>query len=263
MRETATELDPRAAALHAYLLHRGDTGLILGQRLSAWCGHGPVLEQDIALTNVALDLVGQARNYYQYAARLAADDDVSEDTYAYWRNDGDFTNPLLCEVDNGDWGRTLMRQFLHDQYHFPLLEALRESADEHLGAIAAKSLKEVAYHRRYSADWVVRLGDGTDESHARMQTALGELWRYTGELLTSAPVDLAAAEWGLAPKPETLAGEYDARVRAVLTKATLEVPDVPAVAMRTGGKSGRHSEALGFLLAELQHLHRSHPGATW
>ena len=255
-------MDARTTALHAFLLHRGDTGLILGQRLSAWCGHGPVLEQDIALTNVALDLVGQARNYYQYAAQLA-DDGSTEDTYAYWRNDGDFMNPLLCEVDNGDWGRTLMRQFLYDQYHFLLLESLRESSDEHLGAIAAKSIKEVAYHRRYSADWVVRLGDGTEESHQRMQVALDALWRYSGELLTSAPVDVAAAEWGLAPKPETLAADYRASVTEVLAKATLDVPEVPPIAMRHGGKSGRHSEALGFVLAEMQHLHRSHPGATW
>lgn len=255
-------MDARTAALHAYLLHRGDTGLILGQRLGAWCGHGPVLEQDIALTNVALDLVGQARNYYQYAARLA-DDGSTEDTYAYWRNDGDFLHPLLCETENGDWGRTLMRQFLHDQHHFLLLEALRESDDGHLAAIAAKSIKEVAYHRRYSADWVVRLGDGTGESHRRMQAALDGLWRYTAELVTSAPVDTAAAEAGLAPKPESLAATYYAGVEAVLAKATLTPPDLPAVAMRHGGKAGRHSEALGFLLAEMQHLHRSHPGATW
>ena len=250
------------SALLDFVLHRADTCLILGQRLSSWCGHGPVLEQDIALTNVALDLVGQARNYYQYAAELEGRG-RTEDDFAYLRNDRDFLNPLLCEVENGDWGQTILRQFLFDEHHYLLLGALRDSTDAHLAAIAAKSLKEVAYHRRYSSEWVVRLGDGTALSKRKMQAALDELWRFTGELLTSAPVDEAAGALGLSPKPETLAPTYLAQVRQVLAKATLTIPDTPPEAMQTGGKRGVHTEKLGFLLAEMQHLRRSHPGAEW
>ncbi len=248
--------------LPPFLLHRADTCLVLGQRLASWCGHGPILEQDIALTNVALDLVGQARNYYQYAAEVEGQG-RTEDDLAYLRDDRDFLNPLICETDNGDWGQTVLRQFLFDEHHYLLLLALAESSDAHLAAIAAKSVKEVAYHRRWSSEWVIRLGDGTPESHRRMQAALDELWRFTGELLTSAPVDIAAAEAGLAPKPETLAPAYHEQVRQVLAKATLVIPDTEPDEMQLGGKSGKHSERLGFLLAEMQHLKRSHPGAEW
>lgn len=257
-----SESPTRAAALANYCLHRADSNLILGQRLGEWCGHGPVLEQDIALTNIALDLVGQARSYYQYAAELQGEG-KTEDDLAYLRHGREFMNPLLCEVDNGDWGRTLMRQFLYDAFHFLLLDGLRASSDEHLAGIAAKSLKEVTYHRRYSSEWVVRLGDGTSESHRRMQDALDGLWRYTDELVTPAPVDSSAAALGLTPKLDTLASPYDSYVRTVLAKATLQVPDLPAAAMRHGGKSGTHTEQLGFILAEMQHLQRAYPGAEW
>ena len=255
-------MSPTQTALFRFCLHRGDSCLVLGQRLAEWCGHGPVLEQDIALTNVALDLVGEARTYYQYAAELEGRG-RTEDDFAYLRDDRDFLNPLLCEVDNGDWGRTILRQFFFDVHHFALLSALGASGDEHLRAIAAKGIKEVAYHRRYSSEWVVRLGDGTAESKRRMQDALDYLWIFTGELVTSAPCDRAAADAGLAPTPETLAPEFWTQVQQVLAKAGLTPPELPAEAMRHGGKSGRHSERLGFLLAEMQHLHRSHPGATW
>ena len=255
-------MDARTKALFDYCLHRGDSNLILGQRLAAWCGHGPVLEQDIALTNVALDLVGQARSYYQYAGELEGRG-RTEDDLAYLRSDREYLNPLLCEVENGDWGQTILRQYLHDAFHYLQLRALRLSSDEHLAAIATKSLKEVTYHRRYSSDWVMRLGDGTEESHTRMQRALDTLWRYTGELTQSAPVDEAAAGFGLSPKPEDLRDEYLADVHAVLAKAQLVIPETAPAAMRTGGKSGVHTEKLGFLLAEMQHLQRAYPGAEW
>jgi ring-1,2-phenylacetyl-CoA epoxidase subunit PaaC len=249
-------------ALTNYCLHRGDANLILGQRISAWCGHGPVLEQDIALTNLALDLVGQARNYYQYAAELEGKG-RTEDDLAYLRDEHEYLSPLLCEIENGDWGQTLMRQFLYDAHHFLLLRELQNSSDEHLAAIAAKSLKEVTYHRRYSSEWVVRLGDGTPESHRRMQQALNETWRFSGELLTSAPVDDSAVLHGLAPKPESLADEYHEFVGQVLAKAQLSIPETPQNAMQQGGKQGRHTEKMGYLLAEMQYLQRVHPGATW
>ncbi len=256
------QLSDERQALLNFCLHRGDACLILGQRLGAWCGHGPVLEQDIALTNIALDLVGQARSYYQYAADLEGQG-RTEDDFAYLRNDGEFLNPLLCEVENGDWGQTILRQFFFDAHHFALLTKLAESSDEHLRAIAAKSIKEVAYHRRYSSEWVVRLGDGTTESQQRMQRALDGLWKFTGELVSSAPVDVEAAKFSIAPAPENLANAYWAYVSEVLAKADLHAPELPLDAMRQGGKSGKHSEKLGFLLAEMQHLHRSHPGAKW
>lgn len=249
-------------ALFQYLLHRADACLILGQRLSEWCGHGPVLEQDIALTNIALDLVGQARNYYQYAAELEGAG-RTEDDLAYLREEHHFMNPLLCEIENGDWGQTILRQFFFDAHHFLLLQHLKDSSDEHFAGLAAKSLKEVAYHRRYSAEWVLRLGDGTAESKTRMQAALDKLWRYTGELCISAQVDLEAAEAGIAPKAEVLAEAYLQTLQQVLAQAGLQIPDIPANAMLTGGKNGRHTERLGYILAEMQHLQRAHPGATW
>lgn len=249
-------------ALLQYCLHRGDSNLILGQRISAWCGHGPVLEQDIALTNVALDLIGQARSYYQYAAELEGKG-RTEDDFAYLRNENQYLNPLLCELENGDWGKTIMRQFLYDSHHFLLLQSLKTSSDEHLAAIALKSLKEVTYHRRWSSEWVIRLGDGTPESHRRMQLALDETWRYSGELLTSAPVDEAAVSFQLAPKPESLTEEYLVFVEGVLAKAQLVIPNTAPAAMQQGGKKGTHTERMGYLLAEMQHLQRVHPGATW
>ncbi len=249
-------------AILNYVLQRADTNLILGQRLSEWCGHGPVLEQDIALTNIALDLVGQARAYYSYAAELA-DDGRTEDDFAYLRTEREFLNPLLCEVDNGDWGQTVLRQFLFDSFHYLLLTELKGSGDEHLAALAAKGFKEVTYHLRYSRDWVIRLGDGTEESNRRMQRALDTLWLFTGELTTASPTEEAAHAEGLAPLPEVLAGAYRANVREVLAEARLRVPDLPADAMRLGGKNGIHSEQLGFILAEMQHLQRSYPGAQW
>ncbi len=256
------KLTQRDEALYNFCLHRADSNLILGQRLGEWCGHGPVLEQDIALTNIALDLVGQARSYYQYAAEMQGND-TTEDDLAYLRHEREYMNPLLCEVENGDWGQTVMRQYLHDAHHYLLLRHLASSSDAHLAAIATKSIKEVTYHRRWSSEWVVRLGDGTSESHRRMQNALNTLWRYTAELVTSAPVDVAAVEFQLAPKPETLSQQYTNEVQGVLAKAGLTAPETPAEAMRHGGKSGLHTEKLGYLLAEMQHLQRAYPGATW
>jgi len=255
-------MDAPTQALANFCLHRGDSNLILGQRLGEWCGHGPVLEQDIALTNVALDLVGQARSYYDYAAKLRGKGE-SEDDLAFLRDEREFLNPLLCELDNGDWGQTVLRQFFFDTHHYLLLQRLAESSDSHLAAIAKKSIKEVTYHRRYSSEWVIRLGDGTAESNMRMQRALEKLWRYTAELTSSAPVDDAAAAHNLAPKPELLDEDFKAQVGKVLAKATLQIPDIPDIAMRVGGKSGVHTEQMGYLLAEMQHLQRAYPGAEW
>ena len=249
-------------AIIQYCLHRGDTNLVLGQRLGAWCGHGTVLEQDIALTNIALDLVGQARSYYQYAAELGGAG-KTEDDLAYLRHEREYMNPLLCETENGDWGMTVMRQFLFDTHHFVLLQGLQQSSDDHLAAIATKSLKEVTYHRRWSSEWVVRLGDGTEESKRRMQHALDSLWKYSGELTQSAVVDEAAFSFGLSPKPESLAAAYSAEVEQVLAKAGLLLPEVGPTGMRTGGKNGVHTEKLGYLLAEMQYLQRAYPGAKW
>src|SRR6266498_1263163 len=178
-----------------YTLHLADDALILGHRNSEWCGHGPVLEQDIAITNISLDLIGQARNFYQYAARLKADGST-EDSLAYLRKEREFKNCLLVEQPNGDWAQTILRQFFFSQYQYLLFQELQNSKDEQLAAIAEKSLKEVTYHLRWSSEWVIRLGDGTDESHSRMQKAIVELWRYTGELFEAVSYEMKTASDG-------------------------------------------------------------------
>ena len=243
-----------------YLLHLGDDALILGHRLSEWCGHGPVLEEDIALSNLALDLVGLARQYYQLAAKRLGGD-YTEDRLAYWRTDREFFNHVLVEQPNGDFADTMARQFFFDAFHFVQLEALADSSDAELAAIARKALKETTYHAQHSSDWVLRLGDGTDESHARMQAALQRLWPFTSELFTPSDVDRTAAQLGLGPDVAQLHGPWLDLVREVLDKATLALPETPAKLLR--GKSGIHSESLSFLLAEMQSLPRAYPDATW
>ncbi len=246
--------------LFEWLLRRGDTALVLGHRVSEWCGHSPVLEEDIALANVALDLIGQARMWLGLAGEVEGKG-RGENELAYLRDAWDFRNFLLAEQPNGDFGQTLMRQFLIDAYQVPLLEALKSSKDERIAAIAAKAGKEVAYHLDRSADLVIRLGDGTEESHRRMQQALDALWSYTGEMFTSDAIDTAMAEAGIAPDAASLKAEWKETVEAVLDEATLTLPESDFAHM--GGLTGRHSEHLGHMLAEMQFLQRAYPGATW
>lgn len=244
-----------------YLLRIGDNSLILGQRLGEWCGHGPVLEQDIAITNIALDLIGQARAWLTLAAAIEGQG-RDEDSLAMLRDVGDFRNILLVEQPNEDWAYTIVRQFLFDSFHYAQLEAFsHHSTDERIRAIAAKSLKEVAYHLRFSSEWMIRLGDGTELSHQKMQAALDDLWMYGGEALLPDPLDTAAAEVGWGPDLQSLAGHVSARRLAVIGEATLQVPENPW--MQRGGKQGIHSEHLGYLLADLQWMQRVYPGMEW
>lgn len=245
-------------SLFDYLLRLGDNALILSQRLGEWCGHGPVLEEDIALTNVALDLLGQARLWLGYAGELVNRD---EDQLAFLRDAGAFRNVLLVEQPNGDFAHTMARQFFFDSWHFLLLEKLCESSDERIRGIAAKSLKEVTYHLRRSTDWVIRLGDGTEESHARMQTAIADLWMYTGELFEMDAVEEEMRQSGVGCDLAALAAPWSAEIARVFSAATLEIPKQSW--MQRGGKRGVHSEKLGYILAELQFLQRAYPGAKW
>ncbi len=238
-----------------YTLHLADNALIIAQKNSEWCGHGPILEQDIAITNISLDLLGQSRNFYQYAALLTGGD-ADEDKLAYLRTEREFKNCLLVEQSNGDWAQTILRQFLFSTYQFLLYEKLQNSNDEQIAAIAAKALKEVTYHLRWSSEWVIRLGDGTAESHQRMVKAIDELWRYTGELFVAAEYEMEAGfDVGL------LKDDWMKKIIAVFDEATLPVPE--KVFMQTGGKTGVHTEHLGFILTELQYLQRTYPGAGW
>ncbi len=246
--------------LFEWLLRRGDSVLILGHRVSEWCGHSPVLEEDIALANVALDLIGQARLWLGLAGEVEGKG-RGENELAFLRDSWDFRNFLLVEQPNGDFGKTLMRQFLFDAHNAHLLTALKSSADPRIAEIAVKASKEVAYHLDRSADLVIRLGDGTDESHKRMQEALDVLWTYTGEMFIGDAVDAAMASSGLAPTPESLKEPWRATVQEVLDEATLSVPETGFAHL--GGISGRHTEHLGHLLAEMQFLQRAYPGATW
>lgn len=238
-----------------YTLHLADSTLILAQRNGEWCGHGPVLEQDIAITNITLDLVGQARSLYQYAAKLKADGST-EDSLAYMRTEREFKNFLLTEQPNGDWAQTILRQFLFSNYQYYLYQYLQGYADSTISAIAEKSLKEVSYHLRWSSEWVIRLGDGTGESHRRMLKAIDELWRYTGELFIPAPY-----EKELGTDTASLKYEWSKKVKAVFDEAALPVPS--NVFMQTGGKTGTHTEHLGYLLADLQYVQRAMPGCEW
>ncbi|MCP8938492.1 phenylacetate-CoA oxygenase subunit PaaC [Alsobacter sp. SYSU M60028] len=248
------------AALLEFLLRTGDNTLILGHRVSEWCGHSPVLEEDIALANTALDLIGQTQLWLGLAGEVEGQGRTA-DNLAYLRDAAEFRNVLLVERPNGDFGQTLMRQFLFDAWHFELLKALQGSTDPRVAEIAAKAIKEVSYHLERSADLVVRLGDGTAESHRRMQNALDELWSYTGELFVGDDADEALADAGVAPSPASLKPAWDAAVARVLGEATLAIPSSGYV--HKGGKRGVHTEHLGYILAEMQFLQRAYPGATW
>lgn len=243
-----------------YTLGLADDALVLGHRLSEWCGHAPMLEEDIALANIALDLIGQARPLYAYAGEVEGRG-RDEDALAYLRDAPAFRNLLLVEQPNGDFAVTLVRQFLYSAFMDPFWRAMRASSDETLAAVAAKAEKEVAYHLRHSAEWVIRLGDGTAESRAQTQDALDELWMYTGEMFETDDNERALIDTGVAVDPETLRPEWSRTVDAVLSEATLMRPADGW--MQTGGRSGRHSEHLGHILAELQFLQRAYPGATW
>ncbi|HTI90948.1 MAG TPA: 1,2-phenylacetyl-CoA epoxidase subunit PaaC [Puia sp.] len=283
-----------------YTLHLADNALVLGHRNSEWTGHGPILEQDIALSNIALDLIGQARNFYQYAARLSNEGEgvaavsgaealgagvmglgeaagagsgrgaaagsagvagVTEDTLAYLRDAWDYRNCLLVEQDNGDWAKTILRLFFFSAYQYYFYQSLQQSRDRELAAIAEKSYKEVTYHLRWSSEWVIRLGDGTEESHRRMKEALDQLWKFTDELFVAADYEKALAEKGIAADLTAIRPQWEERVEAVFQQARLKRP-VSAWG-QTGGKQGRHTEHLGYLLAEMQFLQRAYPGCEW
>jgi len=265
-----------------YTLQIADNALVMGHRLSEWCGHGPVLEQDIALTNIALDHLGQARNLYQYAAsvfnQLPVDarkgaftgaisqmvgkgKDIDEDDLAYLRDNWDFCNVQLVEMPNNDWAYTIARSFIYDTFNHLFYTALLNSKDETLAGIAEKSLKEVDYHMRWSSEWIVRLGDGTEESHNRMQKALNDMWPYSGELMEMNETDKWALQNHVGPDITTIKTAWHNRVDAVLQQASLQAP--PTGWMHKGGKDGKHTEHLGYILAELQFMQRAYPGMEW
>jgi len=244
-----------------YLLRLGDNALVLSQRLTEWVGKGPALEEDMALANTALDLIGQARLWLSYAGEVEGLG-RTENPLAFLRDAHDFRNLLLVEQPNGGYADTLVRQYLFDSWHHLLLDELTRSSDARIAGIAVKAIKEVTYHLRRSADLVVRLGDGTDDSHRRMQTAIDELWMYTGEMFQPDAVDEVLEAQGVATDVATLRDPWLAQLRHTLAEATLTMPS-PEAWMQKGGKQGRHGEHLGFLLAEMQFLQRAYPGVQW
>ena len=243
-----------------YTLHLADNTLILAQRNAEWCGHGPILEQDIAITNISLDLLGQSRNFYQYAATLIGGD-TDEDKLAYLRKERAFKNCLLVEQPNGDWAKTILRQFFFSTYQYLLYTKMQYSKDEQLAAIAIKALKEVTYHLRWSSEWVIRLGDGTVESHNRMVDAINELWQYTGELFINVDYELATYKAGTSVDCTTIKEAWAKKINDIFTEATLAIPEKNF--MQTGGKTGIHSEHMGFILADLQYVQRAYPDSEW
>ena len=247
-------------SLFNYLLRLGDDSLILGHRLSEWCGHGPILEEDIAMTNLALDFIGQATSLLNYAGEVEGKG-RSGDDLAFLRFDREYRNVLLVEQPNVDFGVTMMRQFFFDAYRKPLFERLIQSKDEQLSAIAEKSLKETKYHLKHSSEWVIRLGDGTEESNNRVQEALNTLWRYTSELFFKDEVDDELIKSGIIPPMNDLEAEWQSNVDRVIEQATLVIPDNE---WKHGeGRKGLHSEHLGYILAELQYMQRAYPGLQW
>jgi len=274
------KLSHRGTEGFIYSLHLADNALILGQRNSEWCAHGPVLEQDIAITNISLDLLGQARNFYQYAASLynelsykeketveyflprlwkTYDRELTEDDLAFLRDEHQYVNLLLTELPNGDWAQTILRQFFFSAYQQLLYTELQKNSDEQLAAITEKSLKEINYHLRWSSEWVIRLGDGTNESHQRMKNALDELWRYTTELFIP-----ASYEWIDVGNLKEL---WQEKIKKVFEEATLSFPLFSSVEPNTGvryfGKEGKHTEYFGYMLSEMQYLQRTYPNSKW
>jgi ring-1,2-phenylacetyl-CoA epoxidase subunit PaaC len=268
----AQKVSPLERFREAYTLHLADNTLILAQQNSAWCAHGPILEQDIAITNISLDILGQARNFYQYAAKITnrskapsplerAGGEVTEDTLAYLRDTRDFKNCLLVEQPNGDWGKTILRQFLFSNYQYLLYEKLQHNNDEQIAAIAAKALKEVIYHLRWSSEWVIRLGDGTGESHQRMQNAIDELWMYVDELFINADYEAELLKENISVDVSSLKNLWFKKTKEIFSEATLKIPQ--NAFQQTGGKQGFHTERLGYILAEMQFMQRAYPNSVW
>jgi ring-1,2-phenylacetyl-CoA epoxidase subunit PaaC len=253
---------PAPDALFEYLLRLGDDRLVLGHRLSEWCGHGPALEEDIAISNVSLDLLGQATMFLRLAGQVEGKG-RDEDALAYFRDVVEFRNCQLVELPKGDFAFTIARQFLFDVYSVVLLDALAHSTNADLASIAAKALKEAKYHVRHSGEWMLKLGDGTEESHRRVQQALDGLWRFTAELFAPDAIDAAMQQAGIAPDLAAIHGSWDQLVRDVTGRATLTLPHDPPQPVMRGGRTGAHTEYLGHMLAEMQIIARSHPGARW
>lgn len=243
-----------------YTVQMADNSLILAHRLSEWCGHGPILEQDMAMTNISLDLLGQTRSLFQYAAALEGKG-RDEDDLAFLRFATQYKNLLLVEQPNGNFGDTVMRQFLFDTFHYYLLQQLKLKSDVRLSAIAEKSFKEVSYHLKWSSEWVIRLGDGTTESKQKIENALTNLWCYTGEMFMLTQEEKALFDLGILPDYSLIQQQWNEHVQKVFEAATLRVP--LDIVMQSGGKQGRHTEALGFILAELQYMQRAYPGMEW
>jgi ring-1,2-phenylacetyl-CoA epoxidase subunit PaaC len=243
-----------------YIYGIADNALILGQRLGELCGHGPNLETDIAMTNIALDLLGQTRSYYQYASQLLGEN-VTEDTIAFLRNEREYKNVLLAEQPNTDFAYSIGRQFLFDEFHLLLLNQLQNSTDDTLAAIAKKSIKEVRYHVRFSSDWIKRLGDGTAESHEKMQNAINDLWTFTDELFQQTDADKVMVSQNIGVDVTLLKADFYNNINEVLKEATLDIPDLKY--FQKGGKQGIHSEHMGYLLADLQYMQRSYPNMNW
>lgn len=247
--------------LYNYIIAIADNSLILGQRLGELCGHGPSLETDIAGTNISLDLFGQVRSYFQYAAQVSGDERATEDSIAFLRLERQYKNVLLVEQPNTDFAYVIVRQFLFDAYHLLFLSALESSKDTTLAAIAKKSIKEVSYHWRFSSDWVRRLGDGTQESHERMQEAIQDLWMYTDELFHQTEADIAMIAQGIGVDTLTFKETYYKMVSEVLEESTLEVPE--SKYWHKGGKQGIHSEYMGYILSDMQYMQRTYPNMEW
>lgn len=247
-------------ALFEFCLRQGDNYLILGQRLSEICGHGPILEQDIALTNIALDLLGQSRFYLTYAAQIEGKG-RTEDDLAFFRDILDFRNALLTEQPNGDFAQTIARQFFFDAFNYYMLEELTKSSDPEIKGFAEKGLKEVTYHLRFSTDWMFRLGDGTEESHERLQNAVDDLWMVTGDLFEVTDGDAILVKEGVIPEMSLIRDKWNKKVAEVLNESTLTQP--ASNFQLNGSRGGNHTEHLGFILAELQFMQRTYPGEKW
>jgi len=253
-------VEPVSQSLFPYLLRLADDRLVLGHRLSEWCGHAPILEEDIALANIALDLIGQANLLLKLAAETEGKG-RTEDDLAYFRDAIDYRNVQMVELPKGDFAFTIIRQFLFDAFSYHVLEELQRSSHKELAGIAAKGFKEVRYHVRHSSEWVLRLGDGTAESHDRAQKSLNDLMRFTGEMFEADDIDREMLAAGIGADLESIRPKWETIVRDVLSRATLTIPDDPPA--MTGGRRGRHTESLGHMLSEMQIVARSHPGAEW
>ena len=247
--------------IYQYILMLGDNSMILGHRLSELCGRGPSLETDMALTNISLDLFGQVRNYFQYAAELKGDNEITENSIAFLRYPHEYKNVLLVEQPNTDFAHIICRQFFYDAFHLLFLEKLMYSNDTQLAAIAAKSIKEVKYHFRFSSNWVIRLGDGSPESHERMQKAVDYLWSYIGEFFENTPLDNEMHSLGIAPDLEDIKVAFYPKINEVLKEATLIIPE--STYAHSGGKKGIHTEHMGFILSDLQYMQRAYPKMEW